>query len=117
MQVACLHRFNIVRTLQESPPIPVWLLSSNPVSSRISLTTTLCVLYFICYRSWPIDTSISADVRMRYQNKNMILPICSQDGDHLEGHPEFCTLEAFQARVKELTPEDWDAECLPGGKA
>ncbi|KAF8899757.1 histidine phosphatase superfamily [Gymnopilus junonius] len=55
-------------------------------------------------------------IRMRYQNKNMILPMCAQEGDHLEGHPEFCTLSAFQARVKELTPTDWDAECLPAGK-
>ncbi|KAH9477792.1 putative acid phosphatase SPBC4.06 [Psilocybe cubensis] len=55
-------------------------------------------------------------VRMRHQNKDMTLPICAQSGNHLEGHPEFCTFSAFKARVKELTPTEWDDECLPAGK-
>ncbi|KAJ6590608.1 histidine phosphatase superfamily [Mycena vulgaris] len=54
-------------------------------------------------------------VRMRYQNKNMALPICADEGKHLAGSPEFCTLAAFRARVKELTPGDWDAECASSG--
>ncbi|KAJ7889718.1 histidine phosphatase superfamily [Mycena leptocephala] len=53
-------------------------------------------------------------VRMRYQNKNMALPICAEEGKHLPGSPEFCTLAAFRERVKELTPVDWDAECASG---
>ncbi|KAL0566125.1 hypothetical protein V5O48_015895 [Marasmius crinis-equi] len=55
-------------------------------------------------------------VRMRYQNRNLPLPICADEGKHLPGSPEFCTLEAFRGRVKELTPVDWDAECAPGGR-
>ncbi|PPQ68920.1 hypothetical protein CVT24_007664 [Panaeolus cyanescens] len=55
-------------------------------------------------------------VRMRYQNKDMALPICADKGKHLEGHPEFCTFEAFKSRVKELTPTDWDMECSPAGR-
>lgn len=51
-------------------------------------------------------------VRMRYQHKNLILPLCAGSGRHLEGHPEFCTLAAFRERVSELVPDDWDAECL-----
>ncbi|KAJ2919021.1 hypothetical protein MD484_g1449, partial [Candolleomyces efflorescens] len=51
------------------------------------------------------------DVRMRYQNKNVDLPICAEEGKHLPGHPEFCTLEAFKARMKGLIPQDWDSEC------
>jgi len=54
-------------------------------------------------------------VRMRYQNKNMVLPFCAQVGNHLEGHPEFCKLAAIRERVKELTPTDWDVECSPMG--
>jgi len=50
-------------------------------------------------------------VRMRYQNKNMYLPICSDEGKHLPGSPEFCTLSAFKERVDELTPKDWKSEC------
>ncbi|TFK49423.1 phosphoglycerate mutase-like protein [Heliocybe sulcata] len=50
-------------------------------------------------------------IRMRYQNKNMVLPICADEGKHLPGSPEFCTLEAFNERVKELTPGDWEVEC------
>ncbi|KAG6850077.1 hypothetical protein H0H93_001427 [Arthromyces matolae] len=55
-------------------------------------------------------------IRMRYQNRNMILPACAEEGDHLSGSPEFCTLKAFRERVKELTPDDWEAECVPAGR-
>ncbi|KAF8970225.1 histidine phosphatase superfamily [Flammula alnicola] len=55
-------------------------------------------------------------VRMRYQNKDMILPLCVPEGNHLKGHPEFCTFAAFKARVDELTPKDWDTECSPAGR-
>jgi acid phosphatase len=48
---------------------------------------------------------------MRYQNKDLPLPACAGEGKHLSGSPEFCSLKAFQAYVKELTPDDWDAEC------
>ncbi|KAG2105162.1 histidine phosphatase superfamily [Suillus cothurnatus] len=52
-------------------------------------------------------------VRMRYKNKNMVLPMCAEEGKHLPGSPEFCTFEAFQQRVAELTPRDWVGECFP----
>ncbi|THU90595.1 phosphoglycerate mutase-like protein [Dendrothele bispora CBS 962.96] len=56
-------------------------------------------------------------VRMRYKNKDMHLPICADEGKHLEGKPEFCRLEVFRERVKELTPKDWEKECEPAGIA
>ncbi|PSR78600.1 hypothetical protein PHLCEN_2v7347 [Hermanssonia centrifuga] len=56
-------------------------------------------------------------IRMRYQNRNLVLPICANEGKHLPGHPEFCTLAAFRDRVRELTPADWEAECAASGKA
>lgn len=43
----------------------------------------------------------------------MPLPACAEKGKHLPGSPEFCTFKAFQAYVKELTPDDWDEECIP----
>ncbi|KAH8830007.1 histidine phosphatase superfamily [Flagelloscypha sp. PMI_526] len=52
-------------------------------------------------------------VRLRYQNKNLALPICADDGKHLPGSPEFCTLQAFVSRVKELTPKNFEDECQP----
>ncbi|KAG1718245.1 phosphoglycerate mutase-like protein [Suillus paluster] len=52
-------------------------------------------------------------VRMRYKNKNMVLPMCASEGKHLPGSPEFCTLDAFRKRVDELTPRDWVGECFP----
>lgn len=55
-------------------------------------------------------------VRMRYQNKDMVIPYCKIEGNHLPGAPEFCTLKAFQERIRELTPENWDVECLPQGR-
>ena len=52
-------------------------------------------------------------VRMRYQNKDMVIPYCKLEGNHLPSAPEFCTLKAFQERIRELTPKDWGTECLP----
>ncbi|KAF9788558.1 phosphoglycerate mutase-like protein [Thelephora terrestris] len=49
-------------------------------------------------------------IRARYQNTTLFLPLCQNVGDHLDGHPELCTLEAFNRRVKELTPK-WEVEC------
>ncbi|KAF8908484.1 histidine phosphatase superfamily [Mucidula mucida] len=49
-------------------------------------------------------------IRVRYQNKNMHLPLCADEGKHLQGSPEFCTLKAFRDRIKELAPVDWEAE-------
>ncbi|KAI0050927.1 phosphoglycerate mutase-like protein [Auriscalpium vulgare] len=53
-------------------------------------------------------------VRARYQNRNLMLPFCADEGKHLPGSPELCTLQAFAERVHELTPTDWDAECSVG---
>ncbi|KAJ7275028.1 histidine phosphatase superfamily [Mycena rebaudengoi] len=64
-----------------------------------------------------LQTTFTPVVRMRYQNRNMILPACSEDGKHLAGSPEFCTLAAFRDRVKELTPVDWDSECRSSGRS
>ncbi|KAL5498675.1 hypothetical protein ACEPAH_2030 [Sanghuangporus vaninii] len=50
-------------------------------------------------------------VRVRYKNQNLSLPFCSSQGKHMEGHPEFCTFSAFQERVRELVPADWEAAC------
>ncbi|KAJ7096717.1 histidine phosphatase superfamily [Mycena belliarum] len=60
-------------------------------------------------------TSPEYYVRMRYQNRNLPLPVCAEEGKHLPGSPEFCTLAAFRQRVKELTPIDWDTECASTG--
>ncbi|RDB30261.1 putative acid phosphatase SPBC4.06 [Hypsizygus marmoreus] len=56
-------------------------------------------------------------IRMRYQNTSMALPICAEKGNHLPGFPEFCTLTAFRNRVRELTPTDFEGECMPAGKS
>lgn len=55
-----------------------------------------------------------ADIRMRYQNRTLALPICAAPGAHLKGNPEFCTLAAFASRVRELAPAseaEWKCEC------
>ncbi|KAJ8597066.1 phosphoglycerate mutase-like protein [Rhizopogon salebrosus TDB-379] len=61
---------------------------------------------------WGRSFSDEYYVRMRYKDRNMVLPMCAAPGKHLPGSPEFCTLSAFQERVKELTPKDWNAECF-----
>ncbi|KAL1743996.1 histidine phosphatase superfamily [Schizophyllum fasciatum] len=50
-------------------------------------------------------------VRVRYQNRTLPLPLCADAGQHLPGHPELCALAVFRARVRELTPVDFEAEC------
>ena len=58
--------------------------------------------------------SARTDVRMRYQNRTLALPICAAPGAHLKGNPEFCTLAAFASRVHELAPAseaEWEHEC------
>lgn len=72
---------------------------------------TLYVLHSGHSASVVIDSYVDPDVRMRYKNKNLILPMCAKEGDHFPGSPEFCTLSVFQQRVKELTPVNWSAEC------
>ncbi|KAF8842016.1 phosphoglycerate mutase-like protein [Paxillus ammoniavirescens] len=62
---------------------------------------------------WKTHSAEEHYIRMRYKNKNMVLPICAEEGKHLPGSPEFCTFSAFQQRVKELTPVNWTAECSP----
>jgi acid phosphatase len=62
---------------------------------------------------WKSHSSEEHYVRMRYKNKNMVLPICADEEKHLPGSPEFCTFSAFQQRVKELTPVNWVSECSP----
>ena len=44
----------------------------------------------------PLTAMSNLDVWMRYRNKNLILPMCAKEGDHLAGSPEFCTLSVFQ---------------------
>ncbi|KAF9226315.1 phosphoglycerate mutase-like protein [Gyrodon lividus] len=60
---------------------------------------------------WKSHSSEEHYVRMRYKNKNMVLPICAEERKHLPGSPEFCTFSAFRQRVKELTPVNWTSEC------
>ncbi|UZJ52146.1 hypothetical protein CBS101457_001466 [Exobasidium rhododendri] len=53
-------------------------------------------------------------VRMRYGNETLKLPACSKVGNHLEGAPEYCTLQAFTDAVKGLHhPKGmtWEQEC------
>jgi len=96
------------------PSLKVSSLSFNPLP--LQNTVRPCLIYLFISGSCAHVLISTPDVRMRYQNKNMLLPMCSQKGDHLEGHPEFCTFDAFKARVNELTPDNWDMECSPAGR-
>jgi acid phosphatase len=56
-------------------------------------------------------------VRMRYGDKELRLPACQAKGDHLDGHQEFCTLQAFTRAVNQLNhPQGltWEQECDQG---
>ncbi|KAN0059671.1 hypothetical protein ACQY0O_008243 [Thecaphora frezii] len=56
-------------------------------------------------------------VRIRYGDRTMQLPACADKGKHLEGRPEFCTLEAFRGIVRQLRhPQgwSWEQQCAVG---
>ncbi|KAJ6256054.1 hypothetical protein Dda_9146 [Drechslerella dactyloides] len=46
-------------------------------------------------------------VRMRYNDTPVQIRYCKPVGRHLEGNPQFCTLEAFKEVVDKLSPDDW----------
>ena len=67
-------------------------------------------------------------VRMRFNDKPMVIPGCKTAGNHLEGDESFCTLvrtalavppltltcrsqAAFKGIVDKFTPKDWKVEC------
>ncbi|KAK4632932.1 putative acid phosphatase [Fulvia fulva] len=50
-------------------------------------------------------------VRLRYNDKPVVLPFCKPVGRHLEGDESFCTLAAFKEAADMITPKDWKSEC------
>ncbi|KAL8724398.1 MAG: hypothetical protein Q9181_006847 [Wetmoreana brouardii] len=53
-------------------------------------------------------------VRMRYNDRPVIVPGCKLPGKHLEGDESFCTLEAFKAIADKYTPRIWTEACTQG---
>ena len=51
-------------------------------------------------------------VRIRYNDRPVVIPGCRLPGNHLDGDEGFCTLEAFKAIVDAFTPRDWKTQCL-----
>ncbi|KAL8636555.1 MAG: hypothetical protein Q9228_006058 [Teloschistes exilis] len=50
-------------------------------------------------------------VRLRYNDRPMVVPGCGLPGKHLEGDKSFCTLEAFKAIADKFTPRIWTEAC------
>ncbi|KAI9818593.1 MAG: hypothetical protein M1832_004366 [Thelocarpon impressellum] len=50
-------------------------------------------------------------VRLRFNDKPLVVPGCKVAGNHLEGDESFCTLAAFKSIVDKFTPEDWKQGC------
>jgi acid phosphatase len=50
-------------------------------------------------------------VRIRFNDRPIIVAGCKTVGNHLDGDESFCTLNAFKAIVDKMTPKDWKAEC------
>ncbi|KAF2184538.1 putative acid phosphatase [Zopfia rhizophila CBS 207.26] len=51
-------------------------------------------------------------VRIRYNDRPVIVPGCRAVGKHLPGEESFCTLAAFKAIVDKMTPGDWRKSCV-----
>ncbi|KAG6915556.1 hypothetical protein DXG01_010961 [Tephrocybe rancida] len=93
----------------ERQVVVIWVEDSPQSGAETSLSQTLL-------SKFKPRPSSEHYIRMRYQNKNMILPACAEEGKHLPGSPEFCSLAAFRERAKELTPADFESECVPAGR-
>ncbi|KAJ8327723.1 hypothetical protein O5D80_004059 [Batrachochytrium dendrobatidis] len=50
-------------------------------------------------------------VRMLYNGKPRPLFGCASQNQHLPGHPEMCTLDAFMAEVDRITPKNYEVKC------
>lgn len=75
---------------------------SKPVSARTPLS------------EWPESEKAGLDeyyVRLRYNDKLVVVPYCKPAGRHFEGDETFCTLSAFKAATDSFCPKDWKAEC------
>ncbi|CAD6581426.1 MAG: hypothetical protein ASARMPREDX12_000459 [Alectoria sarmentosa] len=51
-------------------------------------------------------------VRIRYNDRPVVVPGCKLPGKHLDGDESFCTLEAFKAIVDRFTPKNWKQACI-----
>ncbi|RMZ79049.1 hypothetical protein DV737_g3597, partial [Chaetothyriales sp. CBS 132003] len=50
-------------------------------------------------------------VRLRFNDRVMIVPACKNPGNHLDGDESFCTLETFKRVVDGFTPKNWKGQC------
>ncbi|MCJ1379533.1 hypothetical protein MMC17_002634 [Xylographa soralifera] len=50
-------------------------------------------------------------VRVRYNDRAMVVPGCKAVGNHLDGDESFCTLEAFKRITDKFTPRNWKQAC------
>lgn len=51
-------------------------------------------------------------VRLRYNDRPVVVRQCRLPGKHWDGDESFCTLKAFREAVEEVAPRDWKVECL-----
>ncbi|MDI1487705.1 MAG: hypothetical protein OHK93_006976 [Ramalina farinacea] len=51
-------------------------------------------------------------VRVRYNDRPIIVPGCRPPGKHWQGDESFCTLEAFKSIVDKFTPRNWKSACV-----
>ncbi|KAF8247060.1 phosphoglycerate mutase-like protein [Wilcoxina mikolae CBS 423.85] len=50
-------------------------------------------------------------VRMRYNEKPMVIAGCRKEGKHLQGDQTLCTMAAFKETIEKIAPKDWKKEC------
>lgn len=50
-------------------------------------------------------------VRLRYNDKPVMIPFCRPSGRHFKDDETFCTLSAFKEATDSFTPRNWKEEC------
>ncbi|KAK0526867.1 hypothetical protein OC835_005150 [Tilletia horrida] len=92
---------------------------SDAASSSSDSRSSLGILSLLGFKDKTAQQPDPHYVRVRYGAETLRLPACAAAGKHLDGHAEFCTLDAFREVVDSLRhPEglSWEAECEAGAK-
>jgi acid phosphatase len=85
-----------------------------PFTSRIAIETFRLQGYRPSFweRMTGADEEKGWYVRLRYNERPVVVKACKKEGNHLDGDESFCTMTAFREAVEKIAPQDWKQECL-----
>jgi acid phosphatase len=97
--------FSSMFSRSPSPSLPSSTIASSSVSAPIGRTTTSLL------STSQLSKLNDYYVRIRYNDRTMVVPACKQPGKNLNGDETFCTLRAFKEVVDDFVPANWKRQC------